>query len=498
MKKAVFLLAIVLVLTFVSVSRAGGIFYVDVNGPNDPGTGTSDDPFRKIQDAINDANDSDIIEIRPGIYTGPGNYNLDPNGLSITIRSIDPNDSNVVANTIIDPNEAGRGFYFDSGEDANCIISGLTIQNGHTGGKGGGIYCYYSSPTITNCIISDNSAGTHGGGLFCQNSSPQIIGCVISGNTSANDGGGIEHWRGKSVLTNCIISDNLANGVGGGADYFNSDDITLVNCTFAGNWAGSGGAIYCWGSDVAVENSILWANEATQGSQVALDTSGSVSIDYSDVQGGEASVYDPGNGLVWDGNNIDTDPCFASFDINGDPNVWDFHLQSAYGRWDGGFYSIDFDEDGIVNLVDFDVVAGLWTEDGNNLAADLNRDGTVDWLDIRIFGEYFLTDGLGGQWVFDGQTSECIDAGDVSSDLAGEPWPNGKRINMGAYGGTSQASKNGSPADFDVSNHVDFVDYALLAEKWMTPCSCIEDLTGNGVVDFLDLEVFVRHWLWEK
>ncbi len=493
-----FLAILLFCASVVSVCNGGNIIYVEASGPNDPGTGAFNDPFRRIQGGIDAAFDGDIVKIRPGLYTGAGNYDLDPNGLGITIRSIDPNDPNIVSNTIIDPNEQGRGFYIHSAEDANCVISGLTIRNGYTGGKGAGIYCYYSSPTVTNCIISDNSAGTHGGGLFCQNSSPQLIGCVISGNTSANDGGGIEHWKGKSVLTNCIISDNLANGVGGGADYFDSDDITLVNCTFARNWAGSGGAIYCWGSDVAVENSILWANEATQGPQVTLDTTSSTSIGYSDVQGGEAAVYDPGNGLVWDSNNIDTDPCFASFAPNGDPNVWDFHLQSEYGRWDGDFYKVDLDEDGIVNLVDFDAIAGAWMEEGDNLAADLNRDGTVDWLDIRIFGEYFLTDGLGGEWVPDTFTSDCIDAGDIGSDWASEPWPNGKRINMGAYGGTSQASKNGSPSDFDVSKNVDFVDYAVLADKWMTQCSCIEDLTGNGVVDFFDLEVFIREWLWEK
>ena len=128
MRKAIFLLVIVLVLTFVSVSQAGGLFCVDVNGPNDPGTGSFDDPFRRIQDAVDVAVSGDIVEIRAGLYTGLGNYDIDPNGKSITIRSIDPNDSNVVANTIIDPNGAGRGFYFDSGEDANCVISGLTIR----------------------------------------------------------------------------------------------------------------------------------------------------------------------------------------------------------------------------------------------------------------------------------------------------------------------------------------------------------------------------------
>ena len=68
----------------VSISSAANIIYVDVNGPNDPGTGTFLDPFRKIQDAINPADSNDIIEIRPGIYTGQDNYNLNLTGKVIT------------------------------------------------------------------------------------------------------------------------------------------------------------------------------------------------------------------------------------------------------------------------------------------------------------------------------------------------------------------------------------------------------------------------------
>ena len=442
MGKTTFLLTIVLIFSIASVSNALNVVYVDVNGPNDPGTGSYADPFRKIQDAINDANSCDIIEIRLGIYTGPGNYDLDPNGKSITIRSIDPNNSNVAANTIIDPNGAGRGFYFHSGEDANCIISGLTIRNGSTGGKGGGIYCYYSSPTITNCIISDNWAGTHGGGIFCQNSNSAIIWCNIKGNSSANDGGGIEHWRGEPVVTNCIISNNHANGVGGGVDYFDSNNVTLTNCTFAGNSANSGGALYCWGSNMIVKNSILWANDADPGPQIALNivSTSSISISYSNVQGGEAAVDDPGNGLAWSSNNIDSDPCFASFDTNSNPNLWDFHLQSSSGRWD-------------VNSQD---------------------------------------------WVCDANTSACIDAGDPNSDWSSEPWPNGKQINMGAYGGIDEASKNGNIADFNISGNVDFTDLMELSSKWLDVEAGIVNLDLAGQVDFADFAVFANNWLWQR
>jgi len=43
-------------------------------------------------------------------------------------------------------------------------------------------------------------------------------------------------------------------------------------------------------------------------------------------------------------------------------------------------------------------------------------------------------------WVLDKVTSPCIDGGDPSADPLDEPMPNGGRINMGAYGGTPEAS----------------------------------------------------------
>ena len=48
----------------------------------------------------------------------------------------------------------------------------------------------------------------------------------------------------------------------------------------------------------------------------------------------------------------------------------------------------------------------------------------------------------GSAWVDDIVTSSCIDTGDPSDDYSNEPLPNGSRINMGAYGNTTEASKS--------------------------------------------------------
>jgi hypothetical protein len=47
-----------------------------------------------------------------------------------------------------------------------------------------------------------------------------------------------------------------------------------------------------------------------------------------------------------------------------------------------------------------------------------------------------------GGWVYDAVTSLCIDAGNPASSYSLEPDYNGKRINLGAYGNTPQASRS--------------------------------------------------------
>ena len=60
-------------------------------------------------------------------------------------------------------------------------------------------------------------------------------------------------------------------------------------------------------------------------------------------------------------------------------------------------------------------------------------------------GDYHLQS-TGGSWhggtfSADMADSPCIDAGDPTMPVGAEPAPNGGRINLGAYGGTAQASK---------------------------------------------------------
>ncbi|MDH4240837.1 MAG: hypothetical protein OEW48_14865, partial [Phycisphaerae bacterium] len=102
-------------------------------------------------------------------------------------------------------------------------------------------------------------------------------------------------------------------------------------------------------------------------------------------------------------------------------------------------------------------------------------------------------------WVLDDDTSPCIDAGNPGCPEANEPLPNGGRINMGAYGGTAQASK--SPVNWrsiaDMTNDwiLDFNDLKVFVSYWLERGECVpSDLNRNESVDFADFCILGQQW----
>jgi hypothetical protein len=137
--------------------------------------------------------------------------------------------------------------------------------------------------------------------------------------------------------------------------------------------------------------------------------------------------------------NIDADPCFA------DPCNGDYHLQSEAGRWEPNIES----------------------------------------------------------WVQDNVSSPCIDAGDPNSDWTAELWPHGKRINIGAYGGTAEASMSALPvgniADLNNDDAVNFHDFACIAGAHQTEGILLsEDLNRDNKINGIDLSIFINNWIWEQ
>jgi predicted outer membrane repeat protein len=301
-------------------------------------------------------------------------------------------------------------------------------------------------------LCSDGNSYSAGGAIYCDNTSPIIKNCTFTNNESGNLGGAIFCYYSGAGISRCTFQDNTS--AKGGAVFINLCDMFVYNCVFSQNDASAeGGAIYISKCTPLTLNCTFYNNRAT-------------------VQAGGIRIANPYpqiyNSILWQnyapansqiGGNVpnDTSPLTVQYsDVEGgfwglevmdidphfvDPANNDFHLKSSVGRWDGE------------------------------------------------------------EWVYDELTSPCIDAGDLYSDWREELWPNGKRINMGAYGGTSQASMSdstiGNIADLNNDDIVNNVDLMLMCEAWLSSEPLLKaDMNRDSNVDFRDYLIFTDNRFW--
>jgi predicted outer membrane repeat protein len=176
-----------------------------------------------IQQGILATAPGDTVLVAPGTYTGPLNRDLDLGGAAIAVLS-----EAGPAATIIDCEGAGRGFHVHSGEDHSSVIAGFTIRHG-LAVEGGGILIFDASPTIGDCILTDNEASNLGGGLAIISTfatypggvDPLIEDCVLDANVAQGTlgGGGMAvystagEYLGRPIVERCTISSNSPNGL---------------------------------------------------------------------------------------------------------------------------------------------------------------------------------------------------------------------------------------------------------------------------------------------
>ena len=323
---------------FVCVSgEVPKVIYVDDNAAlNCVQEGSQAHPYAQVQVGIHAARQGDTVVVLPGVYF----ENVDFLGKCIRVMSLataepdDPNALGAIDRTILHGQYAGPVVVFKCGEDANTLLSGFTIMGGRSS-FGGGIRCYRSSPTISNCVITGNRATRGAGGA---------VDCIKS----------------ESVFLNCTLSDNDARCEGAGVA---SEDSRLLflNC-------------------------IVWGN---QPDQIAVLSGQDPFFEYSNIQG-----------RLWPGaGNLSEDPLFSRF-----------------GSWN--------DASNPGTPVDADAPNAIWTQGDYHVRSEAGRYDPV--LD---------------QWLLDLVTSPCIDLGHPQMDVAYESASHGARINMGAYGGTRDASR---------------------------------------------------------
>jgi len=182
--------------------------------------------YLNIADAVDAANDGDVIEVEAGLYEEENIYVYNK-----TIKII--GEGPLV--TTIDGLENGPVIEFvdctpviDDPVVFELLIQGFTITNGKAhgsfGDNGGGIYSSNSSPNIKNNIIKNNSAELYGGGIYCTGAetgyrcSPNIIRNRIENNSAGFFGAGIclyDFWDSSQIEYNTITGNSGASKGGG-------------------------------------------------------------------------------------------------------------------------------------------------------------------------------------------------------------------------------------------------------------------------------------------
>jgi predicted outer membrane repeat protein len=374
--------------------------------------------------------------------------------------------------------------------DAGCRVTATECRfTNNQAGAGGAVACLYADVRMTGCTFERNAARTQGA-VQCTAGMLLASDCTFSGNSAAlrrsapvpnsfppGDGGalGLLNTRGggcEATVIGCRFEGNRA-GIGGAIS--GCGPSTLRECLFVGNRADEGGAISGpYGS--TIRNCVFAGNRAQTGGAVEL--SGSVSSQSGFVnctfcanraESGKAIAREPRSSLqfmspvaltnciVWDGT-----PEFGT-PAEGQTVKTEITFSDVLGGWGAGNINVD------PCLAD----PGYWDPNGTpNEPAD----------DFWVSGDYHLKSQAGRwdpatrSWVRDAVTSLCVDGGDPNAPLGAELFPHGGFVNIGAYGGTAEASKSwfGGP----------------VCERQIAG-----DINGDCRVDQTDMDILTRHWL---
>jgi len=448
---------------------------VDDDGPAD---------FSSIQQALDNARQGDVVVVMPGTYEEQIIFNARP----VTVRSQAPDDPTVVQATVI-RYDAEPAVVFRWREDSASVLEGFTVT-------GQGILCAGTSPTISRNVIRNcTGPGIEGQDL----ATPTIVGNTIVGNagegiyrchgpvyenTISQNVAGLAHCGG--TIRNNVIS---SNGQAGGL-YFCDGEIA-GNVIVGNDVDTDGGGIYGCGGKI--HHNVIAGNRAGGDGGGLCECSAAM---YSNtIVGNRAGAFGGAisrcSGTVRDNILAFNDAPMTGGIHGACNNTYNAFWANAGGDLGGGATS------GIGDLVADPSFAlnGSW--DGHE-TADRSDDSWVDG-DYHLRSQAGRWDPEARVWVADSVTSYCLDAGSPSSDWSAELWPHGQRINLGAYGGTRQASFSqadlGHQADLDHDGHVGPSDLQRLGQVWLFQNELLAaDLDRNGYVDFNDFTVLAASW----
>lgn len=297
------------------------------------------DRFPSIQEALNQAHDGVVLQVREGSYK----EHLDFRGKALQLMALGR-----PGFTILDGEGVGPVVSFRSGEPPETRLEGFLITGGQAQ-DGGGIRILQSSPTLHRVIVTGNTAVNSGGGLSISYGGPLLSNLLVYGN-SARDGGGIGGRAATLTLLNATVVSNTATKGGGGLTCLDLCSPTLRNNLFVYNTAAQGGGVNIVVPGVLVfENNNVYGNTEENYGGIIDQTGrkGNLSVD-------PRFVKRDGIPETLDFHLTETSPCldmgqdlseaFPAEDLEGVPRPFDGN-QDGTAEYDLGAYEYEFDVD---------------------------------------------------------------------------------------------------------------------------------------------------------
>jgi predicted outer membrane repeat protein/parallel beta-helix repeat protein len=218
--------------------------------------------------AVSVAADGDTLLLLPGTYV-----EVVETAKSLVVRA-----SGTAGSAVINANNFGTALAF-VGVTGSVRVEGIAFQNGD-GERGGGLRLdgVTGGAVVENCEFFGNLAERTGGAIDAYDVVVEIRDCYFEGNGTSGASeqrGGALHLRGfndGSVVEACTFTGNTAGS--GGAIYARGS-LTVDGCTFDTNSAAQGGAILGTSlTSLAVTNCVFEANTAS-GNGAGLSLAGS-------------------------------------------------------------------------------------------------------------------------------------------------------------------------------------------------------------------------------
>lgn len=262
--------------------------YVSQTGNDTSGNGTSERPFATIEKAMARLKEVASKGIRSGEIRADTPWELHVSGTitatAITGEALIEADSTIGnlaivgegSGATIDANDLGTILYI--GGDANVSMENVTLKNGSSNSKGGGVYIDAGIFKMQSGTITGNNATQEGGGVYIAIGGEfNMHGGTISANTASSKGGGV-YCNGSFTMYDGTISGNSAmNGKGVYIDdegVFSMQDGTITANT---GTMGAGGGVYNCNTFNMYDGTIS-ANGATGGNGVYVAGDGTFTM----------------------------------------------------------------------------------------------------------------------------------------------------------------------------------------------------------------------------